>query len=331
MYDVTKITEAAYEVINKHYLGDGAYSRWIWQDEKGQRNLGINEYGCADAVNCLYTINKLPKEYEKRAEMAKAIQSLQNPETGMFVEGTHDVFHTTAHCVAALKLVDSYPKYPIYKMHDLLEKENLERYLDTRKWSENPVIASHQAAALYAALVITGEADYKWEKMYFDWFWENTDPETGFWKAGCVTDGNKHVFRHMVAAFHYMFNHEYRHMPMRYPDKMIDTQIYLLDNHGSDTFGKKIAYEEMDWIYILNRATRQTSHRYDEAKAALKTFADRYVPYLLSVDHINDDAFNDLHWLFGMLCSLAELQSALPGYIFTEEPMFLALDRRPFI
>ena len=40
---------------------------------------------------------------------------------------------------------------------------------------------------------------------------------------------------------------------------------------------------------------------------------------------------NDLHALFGALCCLADLQTALPGLIRTERPPKLVLDRRPFI
>jgi hypothetical protein len=52
---------------------------------------------------------------------------------------------------------------------------------------------------------------------------------------------------------------------------------------------------------------------------------------MMSIDYEKDDAFNDLHMLFGASCALAELQSALPGKIITEKPLRLVLDRRPFI
>jgi len=128
-----------------------------------------------------------------------------------------------------------------------------------------------------------------------------------------------------------MFNHEYRHMPYRYPEKIIDTELFLLDSGQSDDFCRQIAFEEMDWLYILNRTTRQTGYKFDEAKAAIKKFADRYMPFLLKTDFEKDESFNDLHKLFGTLCCLAELQAALPGYIYTEKPLRLVLDRRPFI
>ena len=50
-----------------------------------------------------------------------------------------------------------------------------------------------------------------------------------------------------------------------------------------------------------------------------------------TVDHTTDDRFNDLHMLFGAVCALAELQSALPGEVRTTVPLKLVLDRRPFI
>ena len=51
-----RIVEKIAYVTDKHHLGDGAYCRWLWQNDRQNRQLGINEYGCADAVNILYTI-----------------------------------------------------------------------------------------------------------------------------------------------------------------------------------------------------------------------------------------------------------------------------------
>jgi len=329
MYDITSFVEMAYKTIQKHKLAEGGFSRWLWQDEKGTRELGVNEYGCADAVNCLYTLGLLPCNNLEREELIKSIQKLQNSDTGFFEEATHDRFHTTAHCIAALELLDAKPLYPVFGMHDLLDKDRLYEYLEKRDWVNEPVIASHQAAALYAAVVISGEADCLWEKWYFEWFWNNTDERTGFWKKGSILN-NSDLYRHMVAAFHYMFNHEYRHVPMKHPDKMIDSGLYLLENHP-ERFGRQIAFEEMDWTYIMNRATRQTDYRYQDAKKAIIKFADYYMPWLLSVDYESNDEFNDLHKLFGTLCFLAELQSAIPGLIYSQKPLRLVLDRRPFI
>ena len=68
-----------------------------------------------------------------------------------------------------------------------------------------------------------------------------------------------------------------------------------------------------------------------EGKAALERYAREYVALLESIDYAHDESFNDLHMLFGAMCCLAELQSALPGQLITTKPLRLVLDRRPFI
>lgn len=84
-------------------------------------------------------------------------------------------------------------------------------------------------------------------------------------------------------------------------------------------------------MYCLNRGLRHSGHRYDEAKTVLHEFAFSYINYLRQLDYQKDDGFNDMHRLFGCICALAELQSALPGEIVTKKPLKLVLDRRPFI
>ena len=47
--------------------------------------MGVNEYGCADAANILYTIGNFEREPEKRAEWVRVLREMQNPETGAFL------------------------------------------------------------------------------------------------------------------------------------------------------------------------------------------------------------------------------------------------------
>ena len=57
--DLRQIIDNVKKTVERHQLGTiGEYSRWLWQNKKGDRNLGVNEYGCADAFNILYTINE---------------------------------------------------------------------------------------------------------------------------------------------------------------------------------------------------------------------------------------------------------------------------------
>lgn len=346
MHDITNVINDALEVVRNHSMGDGKYRRWIWQNAAGTRELGVNEYGCADASNILYMAGSFPADEADRRAHYTAMQALQNKDTGMFVEATHHTIHTTAHVIAALELYDQKGLYPLTALEYLKDRQALESFLDALPWAEDPWLGSHRGAGLYAAMVLNGEVDTTWQSWYFAWLYDNADPQSGFWRKGAVQAQIKPLFHHLAGSFHYMFNHEYAHMPLRYPDKVIDSCIELLNkyvlgsentgkamdyNNRWESYGRSISFAEIDWVFCLTRAMRQSGHRFDEGKEALRKFADVYLDYLNNLDRIHDDDFNDLHQLFGCVCALAELQSALPGYIKTQKPLKLVLDRRPFI
>ena len=328
------------ETVDSHKLDKpGAYARWIWHDAPDgnqiivwdtERDLGLNEYGCADAANILYTIGYFHSDPEERKSWVETLQNLQDPKTGLFTEITHHPIHTTAHCAAALELFDAKPKYPYFDLEQYKTKEGLYALLDGLDWT-NPWPQSHQGAGIYAAFANAGQATLEWKTWYFDWLWENASPKTGFWKKG-FEDQSK-PFHQMGGGFHYFFNHEHAHMPVRYPEKIIDYCLYMYretEMHGGK-FGRMVGFIEVDWIYSITRSMRKTPHRFEECKQTLIEFADDYIAYLNSIDHKTHDGFNDLHMLFGTTCALAELQQALPGRYITERPLKLVLDRRPFI
>lgn len=341
MYNIDNIIEKIKRTVDSHKLeNDGEYCRYIWQDENNTRKMGLNEYGCADAANILYTINDFIKDPKERDGWIRTLKSFQNSKTGLFCEPTHHFIHTTAHCVAALELFDAVPDYPLYELIKYAKKDGLYNLLENLKWKTEPWPQSHQGAGIYASMKLTDTVGEDWEKWYFDWLWEEADAETGMWRKGCVKEGEAPLFHHMGGTFHYVFNHEYAKKPLRYPDKLIDTCIYLYENKmigdkigacDNDKFGQYIGFLEVDWIYCITRASRQTTHRHDDCKRVLRDFAKTYINYLNDIDEKTHDGFNDLHMLFGATCALAELQTALPGEIISKKPLRLVLDRRPFI
>jgi len=372
MFEISEFIETVKITVEKHNLGQpGEYRRWLWQDKKNSRNLGINVYGCADAANILYTIGSFPAEPQEREAFIDVLQSFQDPDTGLFKDPTHHEFHTTAHCVAALELFDARPKYPLRAFADLKSKNNLESFLDNLDWNGDPWHESQKGAGLYTAMVLSDEVGSDWEDWYFNWLWRETDPETGLWRKGYITGGKGRtapIFHHLAGTFHYLFTLEYARRPFRYPHKIVDTclKIYYTrafpkfdflysdqylrksslcsdttnlisssekdGSHGVITLGRSISFAEIDWVYCLNRSCRQSGYRFEEVHATLREFAEGYLRYLTEeVNPDTDDRFNDLHWLFGTICALAELQQALPGFIKTKKPLKLVLDRRPFI
>ncbi len=331
--DISGIIKKVKHVLNTHRKDTGKYARWIWQDEEKSRNLAPSEYGCADAANILYTIGEFPKDTEKRKAWVETLQSFQNPKTGLFQEPTHHFIHTTAHCVAALELFDAECKYPMYDLQQYAEKESLYALLEGLDWKCNPWSQSHQGAGIFAALVLSNAVDSSWKDSYFAWLRKEADPETGLWRKGCVKEGSAPVWHHMAGSFHYLFNHEYAKQPLPYPEKMIDTMLWLIEEDESfqEVAAQRISFIDIDWIYCLSRAMRQTGYRHDDGKQALDQYADQLIDFLEAIDERTHNEFNDLHGLFGTVCALAELQQALPGKIKTERPLKLVLDRRPFI
>jgi hypothetical protein len=335
-HDLSDFVASVLALVDRHAIvesGPGAFRRFSRRDAEGERDLGLNPYGCADAANILYTVDCLPRSPELRAGWVATLQSLQDPGDGLFRESTHHPVHTTAHCLAALELFDARPRHALSALAPLRDPAAMERFLDQLDWAGNPWLASHRGAGLYAALHLAGELDATWEDRYFAWLAAKTDPERGLLRRGAVPagpEGDRLLFPALAGTFHYLFNAQHAGRAVPHPEALIDT---CLDIHDRSLFpfSKFVGFAEIDWLYCLHRAVRQCGHRWQEARRALRSFAARHVAYLAGLDPESDDGLDDLHALFGTLCALAELQQALPGEIQTERPLRLVLDRRPFI
>jgi len=329
--DMRSVVERVEATVRAHRLdAPGVYRRWLWQNAANDRSLGVNEYGCADAANILYTIGRFPGDRAEREDFTGTLQALQDPATGMFSEATHQPIHCTAHCIAALELFDARPLHALRGLWEFKSREGLRAFLEKLEWAKHPWPQSHLGAGLYAALVLAGEADSDWQEWYFEWLWNEADPESGLWRKNCVPAAAGELFPHLAGSFHYLFNQEYARRPLRYPDRMVETCLRIVATDDK-YFCRGAEFADIDWVYCLNRSVRQCGHRFAECQEALRAFAVRYCAMLSAIDCGRDENWNDLHKLFGATCALAELQSALPGLIRTERPLRLVLDRRPFI
>lgn len=330
--DLEPLLDSVRRVLARHALErPGSHARWTL----GEHPRDANPYGCADAANLLYTLGELPRAPGLRAGFVAELRAFQDPEDGLFHEATHHPIHTTAHCLGALELFDSGARRPLAGLAPLRAPEAMETFLDALDWAGNPWLESHRGAGLYAALFLADELEPAWTDRYFAWLERETDPATGLLRRGVVRppgdrSGDIWRFPWLAGTFHYLFNQQHARRAHPSPAALIDTcldlrarELYPLCAH--------VGFAEIDWVYCLHRASRQSAHRFAEVRRALRDFARVYVAFLGGLDPDEDPGLDDLHALFGAVCALAELQQALPGELSSRRPLRLVLDRRPFI
>ncbi len=182
-------------------------------------------------------------------------------------------------------------------------------------------------------LAITGEAGPDWFAAYLDWFDAEADPTTGLWRRGRMLPADQWpgLFANLGGSFHYHFVYDHLRQPWPYPDRLIDTCLTLLHDSAGSFAKTEIGFRDIDLVFCLSRARRQTAHRFDEVGAALSIMVDRVVTLLSDPDYLASNHLDDVHTTFGAVCTIAELQRAVPGSIGTPVPLRLVLDRRPFI
>ena len=116
-----------------------------------------------------------------------------------------------------------------------------------------------------------------------------------------------------------------------YPKALLDTCIQAYRNGDCIDFAKEVGWADIDFAYLLARVQRRAGTRFEETQQILREIADGLISQLLAMDPAPSETLNDLNTLFAIVCALAVLQDALPGYIRTSVPLKLVLDIRPFL
>ena len=331
---IQPIVDVALARVRSHELAQGHYRRFF------EGSPTSDPYGCADAVNLLYTLSALPTAGANEAKhLVAALQSHQRDD-GLFREATHHPYHTTAHCLGALELLEARPLRRLTALEGLRDIDTLLGVLDALPWRRDPWRASHRGSGIYAALVLAGEVEEDWEDAYFGWLETEWDEATGLLRKGAIhsedydatspDEGAPCLFHDLASTFHYVFNIVHANRTIPHAEALIDTCLRVFEARLYPLC-ERVGFAEIDWVYSVHRALRQCGHRRDETELALASIAERYVRFLRA--GLSDPAgfFNDLHTLFGAVCTLAELQLALPERFLVDRTLRQVLDRRPFI
>lgn len=330
MYDLRLFMKEIEKIVERHNLGEpGKYARWITQDAKGSRDLGNAPYGVANAVNILYTIGALPSEEKQREAFINVLQNFQNPENGLFENPGNFATHTTAFVSGALNLLDAKPLYVAKEFEQYTSREALFAFMDAIDWAKDPWLGAHLGAGIYASVLLTETARDEWEDFYFEWLDLSADPDTGLWKKDALEGAP--LFHYLASTFHYVFNYEYAKRALPYPKELLDTCIKAYREGACMDFSKSVGWPDIDFAYLVARVQRRAGTRFEETQIILKEIADGLIGQLLQMDPETSETLNDLNTLFAIVCALAVLQDALPGYIRTSKPLKLVLDKRPFL
>lgn len=330
MHDLRDFIRQVEAIVERHKLGEtGRYARWLTQNAKGDRDLGATPYGCANAVNILYTIGALPADQTQRQAFAEVLQAFQDPDSGLFVSPGSYETHTTAFVSGALVLLGAKPLYPAEGFRRYESPEALAALMESIDWRGAPWLGSHVGAGIYASMLLTGTAADDWEDAYFAWLDANAAPETGLWRTGMLEGAPR--FHYLASTFHYTFNYEHARRALPYPEALLDTCIRAYRDGACIDFAKEVGWADIDFAYLLARVQRRAGTRFSETQQILREIADGLIGQLLRMDPDTAETLNDLNTLFAIVCALAVLQDALPGYIRTSRPLKLVLDVRPFL
>ena len=330
MHDLRHFIAEVEAIVGRHNLGEtGKYTRWLTQNEKGDRDLGSTPYGCANAANILYTIGALPTDLAEKQAFVRVLQAFQDSRSGLFVNPGNYETHTTAFVSGALELLGAKPLHQAEGFRQYASPEALAKFMDAIDWANAPWLGSHLGAGIYASMVLTGTADDAWEDAYFAWLDANADPETGLWRKGMLEGAPR--FHYLAATFHYVFSYEHARRALPYPRALLDTCIRAYREGACIDFAREVGWADIDFAYLLARVQRRAGTRYEETQQILREIADGLIGQLLQMDPMTSPTLNDLNTLFAIVCALAVLQDALPGYIRTSRPLKLVLDVRPFL
>lgn len=327
--NIDPIIEKTREAVKMHKLEEkGFYRRYIFCEPE---YAAANEYGCADAANLLYTVNDMPTEPEERKAMVDALRSFQHSDTGLFCEPSHHPYHCTAHCTAALELFDAQPLYRVSEFDKYESPKSVKPFLEELKWDEAG--AAHLGAGLFSVMFLTKRMSFEWQNEFFDYLDKNVDPKYGTTMSGAVDTKKKPNWNYMGDWFHFLFCYNACRRAFPQAEKTVDFCIKLYkENDFPESFGRGQRFLDIDWAFSIYRASVQTGYKTEEVKDLLRDFTKKFTDYLFKSPISKDEPqWNDMHLMFGSICALSELQTALPGELLSTRPLRQVMDRRPFI
>lgn len=318
MPDLTSAITSALETVSSRRRGAG-YARFSHSSDP-------DLYGTAAAIGIRATLQQ-PLSSSEVDDLAGAVLSFQEVD-GRFLDSSHGAMHSTAIGVGALYLLGRPTTRPLF-LAPLFEPGAVAPFLDGLDWT-NPWLASHDAAGLLAIAVMTGVEDRPWLSEYVAWLLQNVDRSTGLWRTGAMgrIEDRPGLFGNFACSFHFHFLLRHLGVPMPFAREVVEVGLRIFEETDIVTGAREWGYPQLDWVYSLARASRESGHRTAEVDAAVRRVAD-----LLAVEQAEmiPVAATDLHVLAAVVALIAELELGLGGESVQATRTVPPTDLRPFI
>ena len=177
---------------------------------------------------------------------------------------------TTTFCQQALDVLGA-PPPPPRKWSDWDTAKGLIQYFESVPW-KNPWLDSNRVMFALSQLCHESERHHRPELLPvvdagLDWLNNHQSAETGLWKGPHEVS----LTNAMAATFHFTFYYGFRHRPLRYAERIIDSCLSLQAPHGLFS-GNAVGQTCLDYdaIDLLAKSSLVSSYRAEEVAIALR-------------------------------------------------------------
>lgn len=187
----------------------------------------------------------------------------------------HDISYfqqeTTTFCQQALDALQAHPPLPRdFSTEKWDSPEALVSYFESFPW-KNPWLDSNRVMFALSQLCHDADRHQRLELLdivdaALDWLDDHQSSETGLWEGSHPVS----LTNAMAATFHFSFYYIYRHRPVLYIERIIDSCLSLQEPHGLFS-GNKVGQTCLDYdaLDLLAKASLVTDYRAKEIQAAV--------------------------------------------------------------
>lgn len=217
--------------------------------------------------------------------------SFQDPlfRTEDILSEQHDLTYfqeeTTTMCQQALDALQAPPPTQRQWSKNWDTADGLIQYFESIPW-ENPWLDSNRVMFALSQLCHDAERHQKPELLNvvdvaLDWLDAHQSSETGLWQGPHEVS----LTNAMAATFHFTFYYGYRHRPLRYVERIIDSCLKLQESHGLFS-GNAVGHTCLDYdaIDLFAKASLVTDYRQSEVQEAMTRAYDALLGLYNSTD-----------------------------------------------